>query len=36
MNARREVTMAMVKVCIDYEFGINLDANSPEEFDEEF
>lgn len=28
--------MAMIKVCIDYEFGINLDANSPEEFDEEF
>lgn len=28
--------MAMVKVCIDYEFGIDLDTNSPEEFDEEF
>lgn len=28
--------MAMVKVCIDYEFGIDLDANSPKEFDEEF
>ena len=28
--------MAMVKVCIDYEFGIDLDANSEEEFNEEF
>lgn len=28
--------MAMIKVCIDYEFGINLDANSEEEFNEEF
>lgn len=28
--------MAMVKVCIDYEFGIDLGTNSPEEFDEEF
>ena len=28
--------MAMVKVCIDYEFGIDLDTNSPEEFDREF
>lgn len=26
----------MVKVCIDYEFGIDLDTNSLEEFDEEF
>ena len=28
--------MAMVKVCIDYEFGIYLDANSEKEFEEEF
>lgn len=28
--------MAMIKVCIDYEFGIDLDANSEEEFDKEF
>lgn len=28
--------MAMIKVCIDSEFGINLNSNSPEEFDEEF
>lgn len=28
--------MAMVKVCIDYEFGIDLDTNSEEEFNEEF
>ena len=28
--------MAMIKVCIDYEFGIDLDANSKEEFDKEF
>lgn len=28
--------MAMIKVCIDYEFGIDLDANSEEEFDREF
>ena len=28
--------MAMIKVCIDYEFGIDLDANSEEEFDGEF
>lgn len=28
--------MAMVKVCIDYEFGIDLDTNSEEEFSEEF
>lgn len=36
MTPVREVTMTMVKVCIDYEFGIDLDANSLEEFDEEF
>ena len=36
MNARRRDLMAMIKVCIDYEFGINLDANSEEEFNEEF
>lgn len=36
MNARRRGLMAMIKVCIDYEFGINLDANSEEEFNEEF
>lgn len=28
--------MAMVKVCIDDEFGIDLDTNSEEEFNEEF
>lgn len=28
--------MAMIKVCIDYEFGIDLDANSEEDFDKEF
>lgn len=28
--------MAMDKVCIDYEFGIDLDTNSEEEFNEEF
>lgn len=28
--------MAMIKICIDYEFGIDLDANSEEEFDKEF
>lgn len=28
--------MAMRKVCIDYEFGIDLDANLEEEFDKEF
>ena len=28
--------MAMIKVCIDYEFGIDLVANSEEEFDREF
>ena len=36
MNARRRGLMAMIKVCIDYEFGIDLDANSEEEFDKEF
>ena len=36
MNARRRGLMAMIKVCIDYEFGIDLDANSEEEFDREF
>lgn len=36
MNARRKGLMAMIKVCIDYEFGIDLDANSEEEFDKEF
>ena len=36
MNARRRGLMAMIKVCIDYEFGIDLDANSEEEFDMEF
>ena len=28
--------MAMIRVCIDYEFGIELDASSEEEFDKEF
>lgn len=28
--------MAMIKVCIDYEFGIELDADSEDAFNEEF
>lgn len=28
--------MAMIRVCIDYEFGIDLDASSEEEFNDEF
>lgn len=26
----------MIKVCIEYEFGVELDSNSEEEFNEEF
>lgn len=28
--------MTIVKVCIEYEFGVELDANSEEEFNNEF